>query len=245
MNDSGERMIPGQSASDIEEEHWARYRYASAFVADKRTADIACGTGYGSRWLTDAGAASVVGVDLDPEAVGYAREHYSGPGVTFLEGSAEDLSMLEAEQFDVVVSFETIEHLPDVDRYLEEIRRVLKPNGIFLVSTPDRRLASVLFPFLGRPQNKFHIREFTQQELLELLKPYFAVKECLGQVPIHRFFVFWPIQFALKSIARIFRFLGGERLKNAIYGDGGGVTVKQMPSRAWIPKYWVVHCKRR
>ena len=245
MNDSGERMIPGRSASDIEEEHWARYRYASAFVPGKRTADIACGTGYGARLLADAGAASVIGVDLDPEAVGYASECYSRPGVSFLEGSAEDLSILESAQFDVVVSFETIEHLHGVKRYLEEIRRVLKPNGVFLVSTPDRRLASVLFPFLRRPQNKFHVHEFTQRELVDLLEHDFVVHECLGQVPIHRFFAFWPVQLALKSIARVFQRIGGGRLKSAVYGDSGGVEVKRIPSKAWIPKYWVVRCARK
>ena len=244
MNDTGERMIPGQSAPDIEKEHWARYEYAAALVANKRVADIACGTGYGARLLLNAGASSVLGVDLDPGAVTYAREHYTQPGISFLVGSAEDLSMLESEQFDLVVSFETIEHLQNVDRYLQEIRRILKPNGTFLVSTPDRRLASVLFPFLKRPQNRFHVREFTQKELVESLKPHFVVKECLAQVPIHRAFVFWPVQIFLKTLARVFRAFGGERLKSAVYGDQGGVAVRVVPSRAWIPKYWVVHCVR-
>jgi ubiquinone/menaquinone biosynthesis C-methylase UbiE len=245
MNDSGERMIPGKSAPDIEEEHWARYRYASTLVANKATADVACGTGYGTRLLADAGAASIVGVDLDPEAVSYASDHYLRPGVSFLEGSAENLSMLESGQFDVVVSFETIEHLRDVNRYLSEIWRILRPNGTFLVSTPDRRLASVLFPFIRRPQNRYHVREFTQKELVELLSSHFIVHECLGQVPIHKLFVFWPIQFVLKSLGRIFRSFGGARLKEAVYGDARGAAVERVSSRAWVPKYWVFRCERR
>jgi ubiquinone/menaquinone biosynthesis C-methylase UbiE len=64
----------------------------------------------------------------------------------------------------MVISFETIEHLPNIDKYLEEISRVLKPGGEFIVSTPDRRLSSVLYPFTRKPSHPFHIKEFTYQE---------------------------------------------------------------------------------
>jgi O-antigen biosynthesis protein len=236
-------MIPGRSAADIEQEHWARYRFAAKFVTGKRVADIACGSGYGSKFLKDAGATEVVGVDLDEEAIAFAKQHYVCEGVSFMAGSAESLTMLAEGSFDVVVSYETIEHLNDVGAYLREIRRVLKPGGTFLVSTPERRLASVLYPILGRPQNRFHVREFTKREFLALLDEHFAVRDCLGQVPIARSLAFWPVQFGIKSLAKVLRRIGGERMKTAFYGDASGYEVATPPAGT-LPKYWVACCEK-
>src|SRR4051794_18361537 len=91
----------------ISYEHWHRYRYAAAFVAGKAVLDVASGEGYGSAFLARH-AASVVGVDLDPEAVRHAQQHYPSPNLSFLSGSAGAIPIAGAHLFDVVVSFETI-----------------------------------------------------------------------------------------------------------------------------------------
>ena len=134
-----ERILIGESSRYQELVHTERYRYAQQFVVGKTVLDIACGTGYGCAILRAAGAASVRGVDLSSEAIEHASHHHADPGIVFQVGNAEDLSGLHDGSFDVVTSFETIEHLPNVDRYLNEIRRVLRPGGMYLVSTPDRR----------------------------------------------------------------------------------------------------------
>ncbi len=125
-----------------ENEHLARYQFAMELVAGKRVADIACGSGYGTQMLSSAGARSVHGMDISEEAVEFARQQYNTANVTYSVGNAQDLMTISDGEFDVVVSFETIEHIEDVEAYLDEMKRILCPGGVFVVSSPDRRLAS-------------------------------------------------------------------------------------------------------
>src|SRR5271170_5650885 len=107
---TGERFLPG-IPGEIAYEHWHRYAFAKRFVSDKRVADIACGEGYGSALLAGI-ATSVVGIDLAPDAIAHARSHYAAlPNLRFQQGSVEALPLADAS-VDVVVSFETVEHLP-------------------------------------------------------------------------------------------------------------------------------------
>lgn len=171
---TGERVIPDlQKGDPVLAEHLLRYAFARAFVRGKTVLDIACGSGYGCQMLADAGATAVCGVDRDALTVEYARERYGGsPIIKFLTADALALPF-ESHHFDVVTSFETIEHLPDADRFLSEVKRVLKPAGILLLSTPTRSSPS--------PRNPYHTREFTPAELLELLRIHFAQTVSLGQ----------------------------------------------------------------
>src|SRR4051794_32573767 len=86
--DTLERVVEGATPAHQWAEHRTRYAFASELAAGRRVLDVACGSGYGSRILADAGADTVVGVDLDADAVVYARQRYGGPGVTFLPGNA-------------------------------------------------------------------------------------------------------------------------------------------------------------
>ena len=176
-----ERLMLGQISARTENEHLARYRFAMQLVKGLRVADIACGTGYGSQMLAEAGAKSVHGMDISEEAVAYARKNFNTPNLFCLAADAQELTTISDGEFDMVVSFETIEHLPDVNAYLDEIVRILRPSGTFLVSTPDRRIASVLHCFLGHPKNPFHVREYTERELLDLLSTRFQIRACYGQ----------------------------------------------------------------
>lgn len=159
-----ERLVPDEVADDptsqrMLELHLARYQTAAGYVSGKRVLDIACGTGYGSQMLRLAGASSVVGVDLSPETVQYARQKYQMPGVEFICADAENFEC--SEQFDVVVSFETIEHLHYPKKFLERICSLLVPGGNLLLSVP-----------LGETRHfdSYHLHAFTQEQVFALLE---------------------------------------------------------------------------
>jgi GT2 family glycosyltransferase/SAM-dependent methyltransferase len=173
---TGERVIPGKVEADLFNEHFVRYVYAREFCHGQRVLDTGCGVGYGSGHIADV-AAYVVGIDNDARAVGFARGHYGRPNVSYLVGDCQSLPF-ESQAFDVVTSFELIEHLPDAKCYLEEIRRVLKPSGTLVVSTPNR---PVYHEHLGDVTNPFHVREWDLEEFLTLLKAYFSFVQPFGE----------------------------------------------------------------
>lgn len=126
----------GVFQKDRQETHIARYDFASKYVAGAAVADIACGTGYGSSILSKAGANSVLGIDVCKESIVYAQEKYGGSRTQFMVGDAMSLD-LQDSTFDFVTSFETIEHVADPWRLLCEFRRILKPNGKLILSSPN------------------------------------------------------------------------------------------------------------
>jgi len=173
IEDDGERMIPEfHHDAVVYAEHMVRYLFASRFVAGKTVLDVASGVGYGSDMLKAAGAAQVIGVDRSSEAVAYGATHHATSQPDYLLASAGELPLLDG-QFDVVVSFETIEHVPDHHRFLTEVKRVLHPDGLFLVSTPNKGIY-----IEGNP---FHTKEFTFTEFEGLLGSFFSHVETLAQ----------------------------------------------------------------
>ncbi len=176
---TGERFVPGVEG-DIQLEHLHRYLAVRRLVRGKRVLDIACGEGYGSDLLA-ATAASVVGVDIDAASIAHAQETYArnasgGATVRFLCGDAAAIPLGDA-CVDVVVSFETIEHLVDHQRMLSEIRRVLAPGGVLVLSSPDRRE----YTDIPRTRNPYHLRELYQSELGALLAEHFRAHALYGQ----------------------------------------------------------------
>ncbi len=155
---TGERVIPDQVDPDLFNEHFARYAFASRLCGQKRVLDAGCGTGYGSYELAKR-ANSVTSVDVSAEAVRYAAEHYRG--VRFVRASCTELPFAAAS-FDLVVSFEVIEHLPDWRPMLTEARRVLAPGGQFIVSTPNKSYYAESRRTSG--PNPFHEHEFDFEE---------------------------------------------------------------------------------
>lgn len=245
MEATSERFIVGRFSPDVEAEHMERYRYACRFVVGQKVVDIACGAGYGSRMLADAGAASVQGFDISPEAVEAAQAQYAAPNLNFAQGDAENLSGIPSGTVDVVVSFETIEHLHHVDLYLAEISRILKPGGQYIVSTPDRRLASSRYPLTGKPNNPFHVVEYTEQSLRDVLASRFAVEDFFGQCFVSKLYSFWPLQVLLKGSCFLFRRFGAYRFIRRVYHVGSGFAVQAAALHPdAIARYWVVRCRR-
>jgi 2-polyprenyl-3-methyl-5-hydroxy-6-metoxy-1,4-benzoquinol methylase len=146
----------------------ARYEFASAFAPERRALDIACGTGYGTKILRAAGAESVCGVDLASDAVVYARTHFAGPGIQFEQ--AEICSYGEENTADLICCFETIEHIEDPAAALKNLRRLLAPTGVLVISSPNRPVhAPRIRSMHDRPPSEFHVSEFTPTELRSLL----------------------------------------------------------------------------
>ncbi len=168
---TGERAIPGRIEPDLWNEHVARYLFAARPAAGKRVLDAGCGAGYGAAILAEH-ARWVSGVDIAREAVEYAQAHYERPNLAFVQGSVTALPFPEAS-FDLVVCFEVIEHLIDGQAMLAELRRVLAPEGICLISTPNRLYYSEARGASG--PNPYHFREFDWREFREELGRYFPV----------------------------------------------------------------------
>jgi 2-polyprenyl-3-methyl-5-hydroxy-6-metoxy-1,4-benzoquinol methylase len=164
-DNTGERMVPESAGTPTFWEHVYRYAFASRFVSGKRVLDIACGEGYGTAALHKAGAADVIGVDVSEPVCAHARNRY---GLDVRLGSAEQIPLHE-NSVDVVVSFETIEHVPDPGRFLDECVRVLAPGGMLVVSTPDK---AVYTDRLGA-RNRYHCSEMTADEFASALRARF------------------------------------------------------------------------
>ena len=179
MSDSleftGERFTP-ECEREIWYEHYHRYALATRWCANTRTLDAACGEGYGSAMLTQV-AASVEGVDISSQAIEHASKRYGHlPNVEFQVADCTDLPFADHE-FDRVVSFETLEHLAGHDGLLAEFKRVLKPDGCLILSSPDKATYSDDQGLV----NEYHVKELYRDELEALIGRHFPAYRLLGQ----------------------------------------------------------------
>lgn len=133
LRPGGENICP-DIHNDLYYAHLSIYSFASRYVAGARVLDLGCGAGYAAPLLIEAGAREVVGLDIDPLNVRFARRRYAQPTVSFLRGSAEHPPSLGA--FDVVVSSNVFEHLRDLEAALRHVRDVLSPAGRFILAVP-------------------------------------------------------------------------------------------------------------
>ncbi len=161
-------------------EHEARYRFAAQFVEGKNVADCACGSGIGAKMFVDAQAKHVFAYDIDEKSITKAVSKYHSTNLSFDCANVCSLPLPE-NAIDVVVSLETIEHLPDDTGFLSEVTRTLKPDGLFICSTPNRTVTNPGSSFTDKPWNKFHCREYAIDEFVTLLGKYFMHYQLYGQ----------------------------------------------------------------
>lgn len=168
-----ERIVPDDEGPGIVAIHLKRYDFALPHCRDREVLDAACGVGYGSARLAEA-ARRVVGVDVSEEAIAYARRRYAVPNVEYRVADLVALDLPQAS-FDVVCSFETIEHLAQPEAFLTHAARVLRADGVFVVSTPrvDETTAS--------PDNPFHTLELSRGDFEAMLGRHFGAVELYGQ----------------------------------------------------------------
>lgn len=166
--------LTSSTSSDIlVNEHLLRYNLVKQFVDNKIVLDIACGSGYGSNLLAK-GAKRVIGVDVDDIVISQAKESYEANNLEFLVSSGLDLK-LDNKSIDIVVSLETVEHFTASEqiRFIKELKRVLKPNGLLLMSTPNSEAS--------KHKNPWHKKELTELEFSSLLKSEFTDLEIFKQ----------------------------------------------------------------
>lgn len=174
---TGERMTSAM-AGQIAIEHYHRYLFARSFCLGKDVVDVASGEGYGSAQLAQV-ARSVIGIEYAGDTARLAGVNFPRPNLRYVNGDARSLPLPDAS-VDVVVSFETIEHFAGQEAFVSEVRRVLRPDGCFIVSTPDRDN----YAPTGSPTNSHHVRELSRPEFNHLLGQHFAHVHSLYQRPL-------------------------------------------------------------
>lgn len=182
MEFTGERFIPEKlkATDETYQEHMERYKFALERVKGLSVLDVACGAGYGSHMLASE-AKEVCGIDISDEAVQYAREHYSGQNIKFEVMDSRAIKYPD-HSFDAVVSFETIEHVPEPEVFLKEIKRILKPDGLLIISTPNLETTCD-----GKEVHvPFHVKEFTLQEMMDLLKAFHGIDVYAQKMSYHK-----------------------------------------------------------
>lgn len=164
---TGERMIPEfNKGAAFYFEHLARYLFASQFTDKKNVMDAGCGVGYGAKILVNEGKAkNVVAIDISDKAINYAQKKYSHDNIQYVVDDLINLTKIESKTINVVVCFEVIEHLKQQDQLLSNFKRVMQPNGILVISTPNKENY--------QSGNPFHLKELHLKQFEVLLEKHF------------------------------------------------------------------------
>lgn len=169
MQQTGERFLP-EMQGIIVNEHLSRYYFVldQIDLQGKTVVDLASGEGYGTEILSRF-SEKVYGFDISPEAISHAKKHYQKPNLNFVEADACNIP-LDDNSVDVFISFETIEHHDRHHEMLSEIKRILKPDGILIMSSPDKKNYSDIPGF----NNQYHVKELYYDEYKQLISIYFT-----------------------------------------------------------------------
>jgi SAM-dependent methyltransferase len=211
---TGERFLPWIRNATLAYEHLHRYAFAARFAKGKRVLDLGSGEGYGANILALT-ASFVMGVDIDGEAIRHASDKYRKDNLRFEVGGFDRVPVIEAGSFDLIVCFEAIEHVPNHDELLIEVKRLLRPNGLFIVSTPNKSVYRNESP----EENPYHVSELEPEEFRQLLLRYFRETRLLGQ-RIQPTSSIWPLEsrgsdaiegWTVERGADEFEFIGNEK----------------------------------
>lgn len=173
--DTGERILLEKETPLMIARHRCAYRFSKDYVGGKQILDIGCGEGYGCFYLAES-AKKVIGIDRDKAIIAHAKCKYRKENLQFCQIDVKDLKTLN-DKFDTICAFQFIEHIKDTDSFLENIKNLLKDDGTFICSTPNRNDAS---PGSDTPLNKFHVKEYLLNEFTELLTAYFEAMSIFG-----------------------------------------------------------------
>lgn len=156
-------------------EHWHRYHWLTPYVQDKTVADLACGEGYGSALLAQF-AKQVLAIDIDQATIERASNKYQNhENLNYIQADVLN-TPIDQQSIDCLVSFETLEHLSQHCQLLAEFKRVLRTNGLLVLSTPDKDVYSG-----SEHHNEFHVKELNKAEFTELVEHHFKHVVYFGQ----------------------------------------------------------------
>jgi 2-polyprenyl-3-methyl-5-hydroxy-6-metoxy-1,4-benzoquinol methylase len=175
MDFTGERLIPKINKNmACYYEHICRYLFACQFSSNKKILDAASGTGYGCYLLKKYGlASSVLGVDISPETIAYSKSNYKLPDVSYKVFDLSKDFNFSSSNFNLITSFETLEHLSDHQHLLQSFKKLLIKNGLLIISTPNTD---------NYPQdNIFHKKELNQNQFFSLLNKHFKNVQIFNQ----------------------------------------------------------------
>lgn len=176
MKFTGERLLPIEFDKNTLE-HIHRYAFSLQFTKDKVVVDLASGEGYGS-FVISKNAKHVTGIDISDTAINHAKKKYRNSNLNFITGKAEEIP-IPSNSVDVFISFETIEHHDKHNEMISEIKRVLKKEGVLIMSSPDKENYSIIPNY----KNEFHVKELTRHDFFSLIKSNFKnVKEFYQKV---------------------------------------------------------------
>jgi 2-polyprenyl-3-methyl-5-hydroxy-6-metoxy-1,4-benzoquinol methylase len=214
---SFERISPGHFPEAVVREHEARYRWAARYVRDESVLDVGCGTAYGCDILANSGARYVTGIDIALPALQHGKTRFAA---TLVCGEISSLPFRSCA-FDVVTCFEVIEHVREQESLLREMKRVLKPGGILLVSTPNKMRSS--------GTNPYHLKELRVSEFISLISDSgLKVQKMLGQ--------HWRVG---PSLLR--RMLG---IRTVIYAIDNASTILRLPAALGEPSVYVAMARK-
>jgi len=244
MKFDGERVVLNDTTPNhLMDEHLNRYIFAKKFIKNKIVLDLACGTGYGSFELAKSGAKKVIGGDISKETIDYACKKYKRKNLSFFQMDAKNTNLVD-NSVDVLVSFETIEHIPNYEKFLMEAKRVLKSGGLFICSSPNKVITS---PFTRKPINTFHIKEFKINELIKIIRHLnFKDIEAFGQS-----FVDNNLKFKTKNFIRSYfgftskfykKFL---KLGNSFESAKNVNKIRKINKIDLVPTYFILVAKRK
>jgi len=193
---TGERAIPGMISTSLYKTHASRYEFAAGQCSDAVALDVACGSGYGSHILNTTGRARlVISVDISHEALLFAKSQY--PNLFIVQASASALPF-KSDSFDLIASFETIEHLDSTnqEKLLHQCQRVTRDGGMLVISTPNKRVYSFL---AGNP---FHLKEHNLREFKQFIQRGFEDVRLFGQDM--RLYPVWILRRTLSVVLSVF-----------------------------------------
>lgn len=156
-------------------EHLHRYAIIFNLIKNKKVLDIACGEGYGTALMSKY-AKHVTGIDIDKDTISKASHKYRSENINFIDGSILNIPVNDSS-YDIITCFETIEHISNHDKALNELKRILSSNGILVISTPEKKYYSDLNNF----KNPFHQKELYEKDFIQLLNKYFTYYEIYSQ----------------------------------------------------------------
>jgi len=177
---TGERPGHGEGFAYDEARHLAAYLFARELVRDRTVLDAGCGEGFGTVLLAET-ARHVTGIDYSADAVAAATASYARPNLAFRRLDVATLPSLDL-RFDVITNFQVIEHLPDPSAFLRAVRAALNPDGVLVLTTPNRLMTA--------SENPYHLREYTAEELEALLRPVFGrveLRSMMGNAAVRAF----------------------------------------------------------